>query len=186
MFEELFYITQIGNLDSIIQRGILSRGCINQAGGSAHDISDRSVQEWRRLPEPVFKRPINSYAPLYINPKNPMLRVVQNRHTDLVILGVSPDVLSVHQHLFTDGNAACHNTRFSTAPDILAESLPALKARYWNDYPEGRRRRMAEVLVFPAIEARFLTRAFCQCPNLAESITEKHGLKTVANSGFFF
>lgn len=185
MFSVLFYIAPARNLDGILTNGIQPRANIGECD-TAFDISNHGVQVWRTLPEPVYNRPINSYAPLYINPRNPMLYEVQNRHADLVILGISSAILDSHIHLFADGNAACRDTCFSTDSAVLSPSLPALQARYWNDIPEGKRRRMAEVLVHPVIEPSFVTEIHCKNHTQAVRLSRLFGLKTVADSPFFF
>ena len=115
-----------------------------------------------------------------------MLYEVQSRHADLVILGISSTILDSHMHLFTDGNAACRDTCFSEDPSVLFSSLPALQARYWNDVPEGKRRRMAEVLIHPVVEPGFVSEIHCINTTQAARLSRIFGLRTVADSPFFF
>jgi hypothetical protein len=77
---------------------------------------------------------------------------------DLLILEIATDVLEHHPHVFTDGNSACLQTVFSTNPDIVIPSLPALSAPYWNNCEDGKRRRCAEVLIHPEVEPEFILR----------------------------
>jgi hypothetical protein len=142
----------------------------NHPSSRQYNPENNTVQRWRARPETVYNRSIHDYAPLYINPKNAMLFVRKHLQHELVILKVSLDVLSDHQHVFSDGNAAALKTLFSADRQIVDASDAALRAVYWSDVPDGRRRRCAEVLVYPTVEARFIVGAICSNQNLANAI----------------
>ena len=91
------------------------------------DISEPGAQQWRVLPEPVFGATIHAYVPLYFNPRNPMLFVRRHQQHVLVVLRVSLNaVKTAGQALFTDGNAACRSTRFSTGFEGVNAAAPVL------------------------------------------------------------
>ncbi|MBK8981087.1 MAG: DUF4433 domain-containing protein [Ignavibacteria bacterium] len=62
--------------------------------------------------------------------------------------------------LFTDGNAASNETHFF---DNFSEAYSKIHwdvfdAIYWNNFPDGRRKRNSEVLVFNHIETAYFKR----------------------------
>lgn len=181
-----YHLTHNRNLPSIFQHGILSWTTAHQRGLTAVDIANQDVQRWRTRPEPVYRRSIHDYAPLYINPKNAMLFVRQNIQHELVILKVTPAVLQRHQHVYSDGNAACLNTQFSADPHVVAASDTALRAVRWSDVPDGKRRRCAEVLVHPTVEPRFIVGAICSNQNLVNDIRPHCPVPIVIDAAVFY
>lgn len=186
LWTAFYHMTHHRNLPGILNHGILSWTTAHAKGLTDTDISDPSVQRWRARCEPVYSRSIHDYAPLYINPKNAMLYVRRHLQHELVILKVSADVLRYHQHVFSDGNAACHNTQFSTDRQIVAPSDTALRALRWSEVPDGKRRRCAEVLVFPTVEARFIITAICSNQNLANTIRAACPVPIVIDTAAFY
>ena len=161
----LWHMTHKDNIFSILEYGIVNHYCACKINASRVDISDPDVQRWRENIEPHYHRRIHNYVPLYINPLNPMLYVRKNIQADLCLMEISLSVLSKNQYLITDGNAASHDTKFYNSVNNL-ELLPwdVLHADYWNDFPDGKRKRCAEVLVYPAISPKFVIGIHC-CSN---------------------
>jgi hypothetical protein len=170
LYSAFYHITHHRNLPRIFKHGILSWTKAHAQGLTEIDISDPSVQQRRARCEPVYHRSIHDYAPLYFNPRNAMLYVRRHLQHELVILKVSPDVLRQHEHVFSDGNAACLNTKFSADREIVAQSDTALCASIWSAVQDGKRRCCAEVLVFPMVKVRFITAAICSNKNLVNAI----------------
>lgn len=151
----LWHMTHVNNLDSILHSGILNHGQARQSH-QVTDISDAGVQENRMAKEPVYGRAIHDYAPLYINPRNPMLYRLKDIAFDLCLLEVSLDVLTGHSSkglLFSSGNAAARNTRFYRDLAELPQ-LPwdVLCADFWSDFDDGKRKACAEFLIYPNID----------------------------------
>ena len=69
----LWHMTHEKNLNSILERGILSHDRVRELGCLREDISLESVQNQRKKIDPHYNLPLHSYIPLYINPRNPML-----------------------------------------------------------------------------------------------------------------
>jgi hypothetical protein len=181
-----YHMTHYRNLPSILQHGILSWTEVHSRDLAATDISDPSVQRWRARPEPVYRRAIHDYAPLYINPKNAMLYVRRHLQHEIVILKVSETILRRRQHLFTDGNAASKDTVFSADRAIVDPSDEALRAVRWADVPDGKRRRCAEVLVYPSIESDFIICAICSNQNLVNELADPLDLPIVVDPEVFY
>lgn len=157
-----WHLTHKSNIHSIIKNGILNHSDAYQSDVVPIDISDPGAQQWRDRTEPLYKRKIHDYANLYINPRNPMLYARKELQVDLCLVEISLSVLAENQYLMTDGNAASHDTKFYSSASSL-ELLPwdVLRAGYWNDLPDGKRKRCAEVLVYPKIPPKFIVRIHC-------------------------
>lgn len=161
LYNELYYITHIDNVSSIVSRGIMSKTLLARQNLSPTDISDPDVQRWRDLAEPVFGRAIHDYVPLYFNPLNAMLYKRRELRDSLVICVIPIRRLLDKQHVFTDGNAASGSTSFSSDFEIVRTSDSVLKARSWSDLPDGRRRRCAEMLVYERVPSNAIEMLYC-------------------------
>lgn len=156
-----WHITHRHNIPTILEKGILSN---KTAHGdlSPIDISNSDVQKRRGRIEPFYNRAVHEYAPLYINAKNPMLYVRKDIQHELCIIEISLSVLKESNFVFTDGNAASQDTKFYKEPSELS-ALPwdVMKASYWTDFPDGKRKRCAEVLIYPKIGPEHILRVHC-------------------------
>lgn len=166
-----WYMTHKDNLHSILKRGILNHYDASRLEPNRIDISDPEAQKWRETKEPHFKRTIHSYAPLYINPRNPMLYVRRQLRNALLIIEVQPSVLFDSEYLISDGNAASRITTFYRSIEDI-DKLPwdVLKANYWTDYEDGKRKMCAELLVFPKIEPQHISVVHCYSRGTKESL----------------
>lgn len=157
----LWHMTHRNNVVNIMRYGILSN---TQAINSADpvDISDHGVQRWREAEDPIYGRKIHDYTPTYFNIRNPMLYVKKNIQDELCLIEISLSALSEENYLFTDGNAAARNTNFYNSLDDLVH-LPweVLNSSYWNDFEDGKRKRCAEVLIYPSIEPKYIKQIHC-------------------------
>lgn len=173
----LWHITHKNNVQSILNYGILNNYDAHKYAANFIDISDSSVQANRERVEPIFQRKIHSYASLYIKPRNPMMFVRQEIQNNLCLLEVSLKVLNNREFLITDGNAAALNTKFNASIDGLdLLDWNVLRARYWNDFPDGKRKRCAEILVYPRIMPEFISKIHCcsdQTLNFLANFTSK-------------
>lgn len=186
-FPNFYHITHKDNVAGIMRHGILSHSTVrDRCDINAVDISDPGAQRYRSLPETEYYRPIHDYVPLYINPRNPMLYRRRELQQRIVILKISPSVLCESQHVFCDGNAACHNTRFSEDPEIVSSALDALRADYWNTVPDGRRRRCAEVLICPRVSPVHIVAALCNNRALADEIARVTKMQVEVSPSIFF
>lgn len=180
----LWHMTHINNVQSITQKGIVSHRRakpINRV-----DISDPEVQKWRTGNDPIFNRELHAYSPTYIAIRNPMLYRLKHNAHELCILEISLESLDYHDVLFTDGNAASRDTKFYTHPDDL-KNMPwdVLKAEFWSDFADGKRKRCAEVLVYPSIGARHITNIHCNSVDTVSAL-EQSGVKNVLYSPQLF
>jgi hypothetical protein len=156
---ELHFITSIGNLGSILERGILSH---NRAARIAHSsVASEEVQDRRQGKRLPGGTTLHSYANLYIDARNPMMYCLKDR-SDLIVVRVSSDVLDIPDAVVTDGNAAAGSTRFYQSPEGLAYlDSRLIFAEFWTDpdywqYVEKKRARNAEVLVPNLVSSRYI------------------------------
>lgn len=160
----LYHMTHIDNLASILSKGLLSH---NQARNNNYlrtDIANNDVNVRRSHNEPIHNRPIHDYAPLYFNPKNPMLYFRREIQNNIVILEFSPLVFLKEGVIFTDGNASVHTTAtynsqtqfYSDLNDLNKLDWKCINDKWWNDYEDGKRKKCAEVLIPDKIELSFL------------------------------
>ena len=182
----LHYITHLGNLESIRRRGILSLNEVLRRGIERSDISDTEVQVLRERSEPIWNRSIHDYVPLYLNPKNPMLYVRREMSNQLVILKINESVTNGGKTIFCDGNAASAATKFALDECVLAESREALRAEYWNGVEDGKRRRMAEVLIHQRVAPSEIRAVLCPNQIVATEVKNRHGLYALSSPSRFF
>lgn len=181
----LWHITHRDNLINIFDKGILSN---SRAYSELRpvDISNHEVQRRRDRADPFYNRAIHDYAPLYVNPRNPMLYVKKDLQHELCVLEVSLSALDEVEFLFTDGNAASRDTRFyKDVKDLAFIPWDVIRADYWNDYADGKRKRCAEVLVFPHVAPRYIVRVHCLSMETLR-IAKGFGCDAVVSKGIFF
>ena len=163
--EQLYYITHIANLPSILQKGILS---FNKADKIGHkSIAEQGVQARRENKKiPGTNTHLHDYANLYFDAHNPMLSARRHLNDSICVLIISKDVLELDGIIITDQNAsrAC---RFMT----LDDGLPLLNkeevfAQFWinRDDPMEEYRlkgiKCSEVLVPVRIGVSLITGAY--------------------------
>ncbi len=180
----LWHMTHVNNVLSISQRGIVSH--LRATPMNRVDISDPDVQKRRSGKDPIFNREIHAYTPTYITIQNPMLYRLKSSSHSLCLLEISLESLDYHDVLFTDGNAASRDTKFYSHPEDL-KNLPwdVLKAEFWSDFADGKRKRCAEVLVYPSIGARHITKIHCNSFDTV-NVLEQSGVRNVLYSPQLF
>ena len=123
------------------------------------DISDSSVQKRRDRKDPHYHRSIHAYAPLYINPRNPMLYARHQLQESICIVEIDLRILDDRDFLLTDGNAAANKTKFFASLDGFRKlSWDVLKSRNWVDLEDGKRKMCAEALIYPSVPSAYLKR----------------------------
>jgi len=117
--KNLFYLTALENLESILQHGILCRDFARQH--IKVDISSDRVQRGRmdNFPE------VHKYVPLYFAPNTPMLYVCaslkRNNMESVILLKISSEIVNFGEVYFSDGKTA-NGANLYTDPDDLTKS----------------------------------------------------------------
>ena len=173
----LYHMTDLMNLASVLQHGLLSHNEAHRRGLVSKDISNQEVNK-RRGETLIDDTPLHDYVNFYFQPKNPMLSVKRDIQTQIVFLGADPRLLLEPTTVFSDGNAAADKTTFYRSTALL-DQLPweAINAAYWNDFEDGKRIKCAEILVYPKVETSNILKIFCH------SIARARAVQTVADSG---
>ena len=163
----LYHFTHVNHFASILSHGLMPRNRAEYRGYITSDISNSDVQELRATKQ-VNGRPLHDYVPLYFTPRNPMLYVRRDNQDEIVILCLEKELLCREGSVFTDGNAASDATRFcNTSEELEQLDWECLRSVRWNEFPDGRRKRCAEVLVPNYVSAH--------CIQLAVTRTEESG-----------
>lgn len=189
----LFYMASIKNIEGIISKGILSHNIAHEERLTKVDISNQQVNQRRNRNEPVFNRNIHDYAPLYINPKNPMQFVLHKRglRESLVLIKVNPNILLKEDVIFSDGNAASYKTNFySDIDDFNKLNWTCINDTYWVNYTDGKRFRCSEVLVHKQIQQYYFLEMFVYEEKLLNELIKlfpnHYGIKISINKKLFF
>jgi hypothetical protein len=158
----LWHMTHLSNLPSILDNGLLSHSRVHREQIRYRDISEESVQHWRERNEAVYSRPIHSYVPLYINPRNAMLFRRRQVQHELCMIEISRNVILDRNCVVTDGNAAARRTKFFR-PIEGFENLDwtVLRRGTWYDDDEAKRIMCAEVLVPNEIGVAYIESIRC-------------------------
>lgn len=152
----LYRMTHNLTLDSTLKYGILSHNKAHKLGliNPIYDISNPDVQSRRHN--------IHDYVCLYFSPRNPMLYFHKNRQQDIIFLGVNFHIISNKGAIFTDGNAASHDTQFYGDISQLNElRWEIINDPFWTNYPDGKRIKCAEVLIPHKVDVQQILKIFC-------------------------
>ena len=182
----LWHLTHKDNIQSILEHGILNHDDARGLFVKPVDISDRDVQECREMTEEYYHRKIHEYAPLYIKPRNPMLYSIHNKQSELCLIEVSLSVIFESEYLITDGNAASRTTDFFHSVDYINE-LPwdVLNSKFWADHNDGKRKKCAEVLIYPKVMPTHIGTVHC-CSGATLNALADCGRKVKQSHNLFF
>jgi hypothetical protein len=149
---ELYYITHIANLDSILKKGIFSHERIIAEKMPYTPIYNKQIIERRKQKKAPNGKSLWSFANLYFNARNPMLFKIRCDRSvdDVAILGISPELLNRQDIFVTTGNAAHSQTEIKSIAEAR-KSLPRIvsetEIEYWRVTDGTKRKIMAECLV---------------------------------------
>lgn len=152
-FRELFYITHVKNIESILEKGILSHNRVEELGIQSETIYNKDVVSRREgKTVPGDGRSLWSFANLYFQARNPMLfTVVRNKPVDeIAIIGIDKSILERTDVFLTTGNAANAQTEIvpvSQKKKVLPIIMKQIDRVYWNVLDGSKREIMAECLV---------------------------------------
>jgi O-acetyl-ADP-ribose deacetylase (regulator of RNase III) len=149
---ELFYITHIDNLSSILKDGILAHKQIEKLGIAFKPIYNKEIVSRRKTITTPDGRSLWDFANLYFQPRNPMMfQLVRNDLLEhIAVVGVDKVILNQPDIFLTDGNAAHSQSEFfneSQKAKVLPKIMREIDALYWNEADGSKRKIMAECLV---------------------------------------
>jgi len=159
--KELYYITHLDNLPSILERGILSHERIEKEDIQVTPIYDDQIVKNRHDIETPDGKTLWSFVNLYYQPRNPMLyRVLcEKPKEDIAVVGVWRDISDRPDIFISDGNAA-HSKSHILPADEVQKALPKIKnildMEWWNEEDGSKRKIMAECLVPDRIPPEYI------------------------------
>jgi len=176
--KQLYYITHIDNIASILENGILSHYEIQRRNIKYTPIYDEGIitnRKYRTTPE---KKSLWEYANLYFQPRNPMLyRVLcEISSKDIAVLGISLELLKLPGVFITNGNAASPASEIIPSNNWEEAIKPMIKvfnSEYWKDEDGSKRKIMAECLVPEKIIPKYIKEIYIESNEVAERIKER-------------
>ncbi|MEW6202451.1 MAG: DarT ssDNA thymidine ADP-ribosyltransferase family protein [bacterium] len=176
--KQLYYITHIDNISSILRRGILSHKTIVEQNIDYTHIYDTQIVSNRKDRLTPDKKSLWEYANLYFQARNPMLyRVVCEQSADnLAVLGVDLDVKDLAGAFVTSGNAASISSEIILAKEywkVIKELEKVFGCEYWKDEDHSKRKIMAECLVPERIDPSYIKEIYVANNNIAEKIRKQ-------------
>jgi O-acetyl-ADP-ribose deacetylase (regulator of RNase III) len=163
--KELYYITHINNVPSILKRGILSHELIEKENVQFTPIYDAGIVSRRHDIKTPDGRTLWSFANLYFQPRNPMLfRVLlYTDKTEVVVLGVQMSILNKPDIFISTGNAAHSLSDILPAREGI-KAIPQIRKdidkEYWTQEVGSKRKIMAECLVPGIIPPELITEIY--------------------------
>lgn len=157
-----YYLAPIENASDIVQHGILSKNQIEKKRLKPVTFAEQSVQNRRRQKQVILsdksRRNIHDLVPVYLTPKTPTLYARRDWQENLYFIQIDAEVICDEkiQFCFTDGNAASEETQFYRDLSFL-NRLPwdVLRADYWTQFADGKRKRNSEFLIYPSIPNQY-------------------------------
>lgn len=150
MKEFVYHITHIDNLDSILEHRLLPHNTVEYYDINHHEICDEEVMSLNRE---YYGKNLHRYIRFYLNPRNPMLYRRRNIQNKLILLQVRIsnliDLTGKDSIIITNGNAASSSTGALYYDDFNEDFLntDCLYGKSWNNFPDGKRERCAELLL---------------------------------------
>lgn len=161
----LYYITHINNLPSILEKGILSHEKIEKEHVQSTRIYNTDIVNRKKEKSTPDQKSLWSYANLYFQARNPMMyRVVHEKGAkDLAVISVAKKILETTNIFITDGNAANDPTQFYFPSDglkILKQQWKIVQNEWWNTLDGSKRKIMAECLVPNSVSPQFINSVY--------------------------
>ena len=173
---ELYYITHVDNLPSILKNGVLSHEIMETEKIKHKKIYDNEIVVNRSKIVAPNKKDLWSFANLYFQARNPMLyRVIfEQGANNIAILGINKSILNKDDIYVTNGNAASSYSEIREITQLsrtYSEIKESLDKEYWSKIDNSFRKIMAEILVPNMVPPEYITDIYV--PNHEEKNTSK-------------
>jgi len=156
---ELYYITHINNVRSIIKNGIFSHENILKKKIDYTPIYDEKIVSKRKDIQTPDGKSLWSYANLYFTARNPMLYRLncEGLVEHLAVIGVSPEIIVLPHIYLTTGNAAHSKSDILPISEkAISQILEDIDRDFWTDEDGSKRKIMAECLVPDAVPPQYI------------------------------
>jgi O-acetyl-ADP-ribose deacetylase (regulator of RNase III) len=162
VLRELFYITHVNNIKSILEKGILCHKRIEELGIGFERIYNKDVVKKREsITVPGDGRNLWDFANFYFQPRNPMLyNVISNKPvSEIAVIGIDKCILDRNDIFLAKGNAAHSQTEIVPATEkrkAISEIMKEVDRDYWNEVDGSKRKIMAECLVPELVPPQYI------------------------------
>lgn len=178
--KQLFYITHIDNVVSILKHGIMSHQQIEETKIPFTKIYDTQIVSSRQYRQTPDNKSLWEYANVYLQARNPMLyRVLCEKDaSEIVIIGIDRSIMANRDSFFSAGNAASYSSDIVSIKDsgnAFKEVKNSLDNEWWNDVDGSKRKIMAECLIPKKIDPEYLRTIYVSNDTNAEKV------KAIAN-----
>lgn len=192
--KNLYYITHINNIPSILENGILSHQQLLDSQVEFTPIYDENIVNHRQHRLRSDTNTLWNYANLYFQPRNPMMyRVTKERSVnDIAIISIKPQVLEEPGIIITDGNAAHSQTQFYSLHEglkKLKDNWKILQNEWWKDTDGSKRIIMSECLISKQVQPTLIDSIFVPTDEVLEKIyalIPKINMPVIKESNLFF
>src|SRR5581483_5066607 len=176
--KNLYYITHIENIPSILERGILSHERVEEEKIKFTPIYDAEIIASRREIRTPNGKSLWSFANLYFQPRNPMLyRVLREKSTRYIaILAVEQSILNRSDIFISTGNAASSPSEILSAQNgmrAIPQIMNAINVEWWSDVDGSKRKIMAECLVPDFVPPQFIQTIYVPSFAASEEVKAK-------------
>lgn len=193
-------MTHIQNIPHILDVGFVHADSPN-ASPDYIPIGDSSMIRARAGRDAAGKT-LDKYIPFYFGPRSPMLYVIQKGFNgvtkrlprDIVycVLRIDTVINSKLRFVFTDGHAADHITKTYKREDLTnidsIISYNDVYAQFWNEDPDAKRKKEAELLFFDEVPASLIS-GFIVYDEKAKQQLMSYGIpedKIIIRTTFYF
>lgn len=149
---ELYYITHVKNISSILSKGILSHDRILSNKVNFTPIYDKKIVTRRKDINVPDGRGLWNFTNLFFRARNPMLyRVTREKSLSIIaVLGIQKDILDRDDIFITTGNAAHSQSEIipkKQAKKVMKQIKKEISRTWWSIADGSKRKIMAECLV---------------------------------------
>ena len=191
---QLYYITHIDNITSILKNGILSHQEVENRDLQYTKIYDTGIVSNRKEIKTPEGKSLWEYSNLYFQARNPMLyRVVcEKSKSEIAILAISPTILNNMEAYITTGNAAHGLSMILPSKEkvkVFKELRKVINNEYWNDEDGSKRKIMAEFLVPERIDPELIETIYVANNIIADKVKNKiyeYNVDVIPEPNMFF
>jgi O-acetyl-ADP-ribose deacetylase (regulator of RNase III) len=173
--KQLFYITYIDNIASILRNGIMSHKIIEDDKIPYTKIYDSEIVTSRKLRKTPDDKSLWNYANVYLQARNPMLyRVLCEKNaSEIAVIAIDRSIMSTLGSFFSAGNAASHLSDIVPIKDsgnAFKEVKSSVDSQWWKDEDGSKRKIMAECLIPNQIPSEYLRTIYVSNDSNAEKV----------------
>lgn len=190
--KELYFITYIENVPSILNRGILSHNIISR-NINFRDISESGVQERRTKKKiPGTNKSLHDYANLYFDAHNPMLSKRRSENDKICVLIINNMVLDIDGVIITDQNAARECWFKTVVEGLQLLNKEEIYTTFWTDNSDPIKEykqkgiKCAEVLVPDCVHSDYIIGAYVANSVAFDNLCNLSDINVIIKSELFF